>query len=131
MFPCIRCFHCYVHGLAEKIIYKLILGVVYGKVISLPHTKYVLEGDYGILRCQNRSENGSEFYDYIDNAQWYRILPNGTTHQFGNSGPVHVQTYGLYFQPFVRPEDQGMYYCCKPNGSCSENSTVTIAGIYY
>ena len=109
---------------------SICLGVVFGKVVSLPQTKYVLEGDYGILRCQNRSENGSMFYNYIDNAQWYRIFPNGTTHQFGNNGPVHVQTYGLYFQPFVRPEDQGMYYCCKPNGSCSENSTVAIAGIH-
>ena len=98
-------------------------------MVSLPQTKFVLEGDYGILRCQNQSENGSMIYNYIDNAQWYRIFPNGTTHQFGNNGPVHVQSYGLYFQPFVRPEDQGVYYCCKPNVSCSENSTVTIAGI--
>ena len=99
-------------------------------MVSLPHTKYVLEGEYGILRCQNRSENGSVPYNYIDNAQWYRLFPNGTIYQFGNSGPVNVKTYHLNFQPFVRPEDQGMYYCCKPNGSCSEKSTVTIAGMF-
>ena len=97
-------------------------------MVSLPPTRYVLEGNRGILRCQNRSENGTVFYNYIGDAQWYRVFPNDTIHQFGNTGPVRVQSYSLNFQPFVRPEDQGVYYCCKPNGSCSENSTVTIAG---
>ena len=98
--------------------------------MSLPHTRYVLESDSGSLRCQNRSENENAFYNYIDDALWYRVFPNDTVYQIGNSGPVYVQSYRLVFHPFVRPEDQGIYYCCKPGDSCSGNSTVTIAGTY-
>ena len=99
--------------------------------MSLPYTRYVLESESGLLRCQNRSENETVFYNYIDDALWYRMLPNGTVHPIGNdSGPVYVQSYRLVFHPFVRPEDQGIYYCCKPGDSCSGNSTVTIAGTY-
>ena len=111
-------------------IHLICLGIVTGKTVSLPNTRYVFEGQEGILRCQNRSENDSVFYNNINDAQWYRLFPNSTTHQFGTSGPVFIQRHGLYFHPFVRPEDQGMYYCCKPNGSCSESSNVTIAGQY-
>ena len=97
--------------------------------VLLPQTKYYLyveKGDYGVLRCQNK--NGSPITD----AQWYRIFPNGTKQQFGNStsDPVYVQSYILNFRPSVRQEDQGVYYCCKPNGSCNENFTVTIAGTH-
>ena len=90
----------------------------------------MFERNEGRLRCQNRSEDETEFYNYISDALWYRLFPNGTVHEFGASGPVFVHTYNLYFHPFVRPEDQGIYYCCKPGGSCSGNSSVNIAGTY-
>jgi len=99
-------------------------------VVSFPHTRYVLEGEQGSLRCQNRSENENVFYDNIDNALWYRQFPNGTTHQFGTTGPIYVRSQGLFFYPSVRQQDQGIYYCCKPGGSCSGYSTVAIAGTY-
>ena len=97
--------------------------------VMLPQTTYyVNKGEYGVLRCQNQSKNGS----FITDAQWYRIFPNGTKQQYGNnaSHPMYVQSHILNFRPSVRQEDQGVYYCCKPNGSCNENITVTIAGTY-
>ena len=85
----------------------------------------------GILRCQNRSENERVFYNYIYNAEWYHQLSNGTTHQFGTSGPVQVQNYSLVFHQPVRTEnEEGTYFCCKPGGSCSEKSTMIIVGTY-
>ena len=86
------------------------------------------EGNAGRLTCQNRSEDETKFYNHIDDALWYRLFPNGTVHQFGPSGPVYVNAHRLNFNPLVRPEDQGIYYCCKPGGSCSGNSSVAIAG---
>ena len=75
------------------------------------------EGDRGRLRCSD-----DETHYYINDALWYRLFPNGTVHRFGSSG------HRLIFNPFVRPEDQGIYYCCKPGGPCSGNSSVAIAG---
>ena len=108
------------------------VGFVLGKVVSWPTTRYVHEGEEGILRCQNRSENESVFYNYISNALWYRQFPNGTTTRpFGTSGPIHVESHTLVFHPSVRKEDEeGNYYCCKPGGSCSGRSTVFIASTY-
>ena len=106
------------------------LEFVSAKIVSYPPARYVLERNEGRLRCQNQSEDETEFYNYVSDAKWYRLFPNGTVHELGASGPVHVKAYNLYFCPFVRPEDQGIYYCCKPGGSCSGNSSVTIAGTY-
>ena len=108
----------------------LVGGLVSGKIVSYPPTRYVFEGNEGRLRCQNQSDDETEFYNYISDALWYRLFPNGTVHEIGASGPVVVQSYSLFFHPIVRPEDQGIYYCCKPGGSCSGNSTVSIAGMY-
>ena len=104
-------------------------GLVSGKIVSYPPTRYVYEGKEGRLRCQNRSDDETQLYNYINDALWYRLFPNGTLHEIGASGPVYVQSFSLYFHPIVRPEDQGIYYCCKPGGSCSGNSIVAIAGI--
>ena len=99
-------------------------------IVSYPSTAYVLENNEGILQCQNRSEDDNVFHNYIDDATWYRLLPNATIQQYGTSGPVYVQSYSLIFRPFVTPTDQGIYYCCKPGGSCSEHSSVSIVGMY-
>jgi len=96
--------------------------------VSLPHVQYVLDGEQGSLRCQNRSEDESMFHNFIWDANWYRLLPNGSIYQFDESGPIHVISYALFFDPTVRPQDQGQYYCCQPNGLCSSYSNVTRAG---
>ena len=109
-----------------------LVGLVSGKIVSYPPTRYVSEGGEGrlrSLRCQNRSDDEAVLYNYISDALWYRLFPNGTLHKLGANGPVFVHTYSLFFHPIVRPEDQGIYYCCKPGGSCSGNSTVAIAGM--
>ena len=108
----------------------LLTGLVSGKIVSYPPTLYVYEGNKGRLRCQNRSDDETVFYNDIRDALWYRLFPNGTLHELGANGPLFVQFHSLYFHPIVRPEDQGIYYCCKPGGSCSGNSTVSIAGMY-
>ena len=97
--------------------------------MSYPPTAYVLKRNEGRLQCQNRSEDENMLYNYINDAVWHRLFPNGTIHEIGDNGPVHVQSYSLIFHPFVRPEDQGTYYCCKPGGSCSGHSTVSIVGM--
>ena len=87
----------------------------------------VFEGIERRLKCIDTSEG-----EPVIDAEWFRVFPNGTVHQFRTSGSVKVQLHFLYFLPFVRPEYQGIYYCCKPKPvrSCSGNSTVAIAGIY-
>ena len=106
------------------------LDLVSARIVSHPSTAYVLENNEGILQCQNRSENEDVFLNYIDDALWYRLFPNATIKQYGTSGSVYVQSHSLIFNPFVSPTDQGIYYCCKPGGSCSTNSSVSIVGMY-
>ena len=108
----------------------ILLDLVSGKTVSFPPTAYVLERNEGRLQCQNRSEDNNLLYNYINDAIWYRLFSNDTIQQYGTSGPIYVQSNSLIFHPFVRPEDQGTYYCCKPGGSCSEHSTVSVVGMY-
>ena len=111
------------------------LELVFGKVvISLPIT-YTIEGKAGMLypamTCRNMSEDGNVTYNLVWDAEWYRLFPNGTAHQLEEttSSSFDISQWFLMFR-FVRREDQGDYYCCKPNGPCSGNSTVIIAGMY-
>ena len=92
-------------------------------IVSLPHDLYVLEGNRGTVRCQNRSADERIFYSYITNAVWYRDYGNGTHEQIGSSGPVHSNRHQLKFIPTVRKVDEGVYYCCTPNGPCGNSST--------
>ena len=71
--------------------------LVSGKIVSYPPTRYVYEGNEGRLRCHNRSDDETVFYNYISDALWYRLFPNGTLHELGANGPVFVQSYSLLF----------------------------------
>ena len=118
-------------GIDLILIYFVICTVNYvqGKIVSLPRVKYILDGDQGSLRCQNRSEDELVFYNYIWDANWYRLLPNKSILQYEESGPIHVISYALFFDPPLRPENEGEYYCCQPNGPCSGSSNVARAGM--
>ena len=99
------------------------LGNVAAMIVSLPHARYVLEGNRGIVRCQNTSEDEKIFYSYISNAVWYRDYENGTQKRIGNSGAVYSSSYSLIFKPPLRKVDEGVYYCCVPNGPCGNSNT--------
>ena len=98
------------------------VGNVAAIIVSLPHENYVLEGNRGIVRCQNRSNDERIFYSYVTNAVWYRDYGNGTRRQVSSSGPVYSRRHLLYFDPTVRKVDEGIYYCCIPNGPCGNSS---------
>ena len=65
---------------------------------------------------------------------WYRDFRNGTQRQIGSSGPVYSRGYQLNFVPTVRKVDEGIYYCCVPNGPCgnsdSSRTVVMISSKY-
>lgn len=92
-------------------------------IVSLPHESYVLEGNRGYIRCQNRSDDEKLFYSYISNALWYRDHGNGTHEKIGSSltGPVYSIRHVLII-PSVRKVDEGVYYCCITNGPCGNSS---------
>jgi len=96
------------------------------RIISLPHQRYVLEGNQATVRCQNRSEDETTFYSYIKNAVWYRNYPNGTIIQIGSSsGPVSADRHMLKFSNSIASADEGIYYCCIPDGPCGNSSTTS------
>ena len=83
----------------------------------------MLEGNHGIVRCQNRSNDEKVFYSYISNALWYRDYGNGTQRKIGNSGAVYSSRHSLIFKPPLRKADEGVYYCCLPdNVQCGNNN---------
>ena len=97
-------------------------------IISAPRQLYVLEGNRGIVRCQNRSDNGNHFYSYISNAVWYRYHDNGSNMTVIGSDTVYSTGYTLSFNS-ISEEDQGRYFCCVLNGQCSKVLTIAmIAG---
>ena len=98
-------------------------GEVVAIIVSLPQKYYVLQGNRGTIRCQNRSDDGGSFYSYIINAEWYRDYGNGTQKRIGSSGPVYSRIHQLHFVPTVRKIDEGFYYCCVPNGPCGNSTT--------
>lgn len=107
---------------------SLSIALISAKVVSEPRTEYAFEGEHARLKCSNVSDDEEIFYNYINNATWHRMYPDGNSVQIGKSGPVFVNLYSLIFYPSVRESDQGQYYCCAPGGTCSTTSTVSIAG---
>ena len=99
------------------------IGNVAAIIVSLPHESYVLQGNRGTIRCQNRSADERVFYSYITNAVWYRDYENGTEKRIGTSGSVYSSRHLLNFIPTVKKVDEGVYYCCVPNGPCGNSIT--------
>lgn len=91
--------------------------------MTFPHRLYVLEGDQGTVRCQNRSLDEQTFYAYISNAIWWRRHINGTNTRIGISGSVYSRGHTLNFSP-ISTENQGSYFCCLPDESVCSNTSV-------
>ena len=100
-------------------------GFVTARIVSLPHRWYVLEGNQGTVRCQNRSNDGTNFCSYITNTIWYRDYQNGTITRIGNSGPVYADKHTLIISSMT-DADQGLYYWCTPAGLLCGNSSSTV-----
>ena len=96
--------------------------------MSAPQQLFVLDGDQGTVRCQNRSENGDHFYSNVYDAVWYRHYNNGSNVTIGTSSRrVYSRGYTLNFNSIL-PLDEGHYFCCAMNGQCSEAlTTATIS----
>ena len=99
------------------------IGNVAAIITSLPHENYVLEGRKSTVRCQNRSDDEQRFYSYIRNAVWYRDYGNGTEKKIGRSGSVYANQHALHLMPTMTKFDEGVYYCCVPNGECGNSTT--------
>ena len=101
--------------------------------MSLPHQLYVLEGDRGTIRCQNRSTDGQTFYTYVSNAVWWRHNSNGTLTKIRRSGSIYSSAHALHFNP-ISSENQGNYFCCMPDhndeSECSSISVVIQSSKY-
>ena len=86
------------------------------------------------MRCQNRSDDDTTFYSYITNAEWYRDYRNGTIIQIGNSQTVYADKHTLRFSSTMTNADEGVYYCCVPDGPCGNSSsahtTVQLSSMY-
>lgn len=99
------------------------------KITSIPHQRYVLEGRRTTVSCQNRSDDGTSFYSYITNADWYRDQ-NGDITKIGSSGSVYANRHSLHFRS-VTSDEEGIYYCCVSGGPCdnskSTSTTVKLA----
>jgi len=105
--------------------YYVYVGHTPAKIVSLPHQLYVLEGERGTIRCQNRSSDGM-FYSYISNVVWWHIDPNGSNISItaSNSRSVYSVAHTLNFNP-ISIKNEGLYYCCLQDGSaCSDASNV-------
>ena len=99
-------------------------GCSYANIVSLPRELYVLEGDRGTIRCQNRSVDKQTFYSNVYNSIWWHHDIDGTITRIGKSGSVYSSRHTLNFNPMLR-ENQGNYYCCLPDqSSCSDISVV-------
>jgi len=106
--------------------YLYFKGCTGSKITSSPQQLYVQDGDQGIVRCQNRSDDGEHFYSYIYDAIWYRKYENGSNVTISmGTGTVHSRGYTLKFNPLLA-EDQGHYFCCAQSGQCSEALTTAI-----
>ena len=103
------------------------------KVITRPSQRYILEGHQGLVWCQNRSVDEKLFYSFVDNARWYRRLPNNMNLSINTSGPgIYYSGHTLMFSPTLRRIDQGQYFCCSSEGnSCSELTDVRISGKWF
>ena len=98
------------------------IGYSYANIVSSPRELYILEGDRGTIRCQNRSvdEQTSNVY----NAIWLRLDADGTNTSIATLNSVYSSSHTLTFNPFLT-ENQGNYYCCLPDqSSCSNVSIV-------
>ncbi|XP_065913104.1 netrin receptor DCC-like isoform X3 [Dysidea avara] len=102
--------------------FAILADFITARIVSLPHQRYVLEGNQGSVRCQNRSDDGTTFYSYITNAIWYRDYRNGTIVQIGDSGPVYADKHTLIISSMTGA-DQGLYYCCVSAGALCGNSS--------
>jgi len=89
------------------------------RIVSLPHHRYVLKGHGTTVRCHNITHDKNR---YITNAVWYRDYQNGTSIQIGSSGAVCAKGYKLEISPTIKSADEGVYYCCIPNGPCGNGS---------
>jgi len=80
------------------------------------------------VRCQNRSDDGTTFYSYVTNAIWYKDYHNGTIIQVANSQSVYADKHTLIFSSSMTTADEGVYYCCVPDGPCG-NSSLTYTTV--
>ena len=103
----------------------LFLGCSYAKIVSLPRQLYVLEGESGTIRCQNRSMDEQAFYSYVSNAIWWHRDTDGTITRIGSYGSVYSSSHTLNFNP-ISSENQGKYYCCLPDQSTCSNISIVI-----
>ena len=122
--------------------YLLTIATAVTKLVTFPPILYVYaEDSVAMVECYNGTlndtSNGTDYYNPISNAWWYKQFPNGTQYQITATKPpavVFVQKYVLTFYPKVRRFDQGQYFCCLPGGrdpggnGCSELVNVSIAG---
>jgi len=93
-------------------------------IVASPRELYVLPGQEGVLRCQDRTTSR---YTYISNARWYRKYLNGSNTSIGTSDSIYSYKHTLTFYPIAK-QNEGNYFCCTPNIICSNTVPVRISG---
>ena len=99
---------------------------------DFPNVKYIIKHQDARLECRVIKNDGS--VEEPPNTLWYKVLPNTSIpHQFTSSRSNRVIAHEntLVFWPTVISSDPGEYYCCLPNGKCSDHVNVTFFGEYY
>ena len=105
--------------------------MIKAKIVSHPSIQYVYSNNSTMLNCIDATENGT-FVGYIKDSVWHRVFLNASiiiTARYGDSRPIFVHKYALVFNA-VGEADQGQYKCCTPDQTCSEPTTLSIAGIF-
>ena len=93
-------------------------------IVTSPRELYVLSGQEGVLRCQDRTTTP---YTYVSNARWYRQYTNGSNTSIDASGSIFSYKHTLTFYPILR-ENEGNYFCCTSDTICSNTVPVRISG---
>ena len=92
--------------------------------MASPRELYVLNGQEGVLRCQNRTTSP---YTYVSNARWFLQYANGSNISFDTSDSVYVYKHTVTFFT-MSTENEGKYFCCTASLTCSNIAHVRISG---